>query len=341
MRLSFLVGLALCLLPGVAGAVGIDLKGSWPRPNGGVEGVSVRFPSSSPFSLADVGRGPELDPPTTAVGTLFMPTNAAPAQPVPAVVFLHGASGVSSARELAYARRFAELGLAALVVDAFAARRDRATGFMERLLEITESMVLADAYGALRYLASMPQVDAKRVAVIGFSYGGMAATYAAYAQVAQGFAPEGLRFAAHIAFYAPCVARFADSRATGAPVLMLMGGQDEIIDRSRCTEIAGDLRAGGAAVETVLYEEAYHQWDAGPLTPWRASANIAPCRFTVEASGLTRDSFTGLAMTGPLSRRAILVLCVDRAGYLIGGNQAIREQSDRVLGAFLSRAFAG
>src|SRR3546814_16050289 len=94
-------------------------------------------------------------------------------------------------------------GVAALAVDVFAPRRERASGFINRLLEITEAMFLADAYAALDYLATRPEIDAGRVALVGFSYGGMVSTYAAHSQVAESNAPNCRHFAAHVAFYAP------------------------------------------------------------------------------------------------------------------------------------------
>ena len=130
----------------------------------GRSGAAVTFPSHSPFTPAAVGGGPERDPPTAAVGTLFMPEAATAADPVPAVILLHGASGVQQARELTYGGQFAALGVAALVIDAFAARRDRGAGFTERLVQVTESMVLADAYAGLRWLAAKPEIDGARIA---------------------------------------------------------------------------------------------------------------------------------------------------------------------------------
>ena len=335
----------LCLLAaaggGPAGAAGIgNLQGPWPSAAVGHAGVAVTFPSSSPFTLADVGKGPAVDPPTAAMGTLFMPAGASAAHPVPAVVLLHGAAGVRADRELTYGRQLAALGIAALVVDAFGARRDRATGFIDRLLEITEAMVLADAYGGLRYLAARPEIDARRVVLVGFSYGGMASIYAAYAQVAAAYAPDGLRFAGHVSFYGPCIARFEDHRTTGVPVLMMYGGRDEIIDPKECAAVADDLRTGGSQVETIVYATAFHQWDGGPAVPWRASTSVAPCRFGVAPDGVTHDLSSGLAMTGPFTRRAILALCVDRDGYMLGRDDSVRERSNRALGAFLQRAFA-
>ena len=120
----------------------------------------------------------------------------------------------------------------------FGARADMARGFTERLIQITETMLIADVYAALRYLDGLPEVDGDRVALIGFSYGGMAATYAAHAQVAERFAPNGARFAGHVAFYAPCVAQFDDGRSTGAPVLFLIGDGDAIVDQARCAEVS-------------------------------------------------------------------------------------------------------
>lgn len=317
-----------------------SLRGAWPDPVAGGAGAPVAFPSRSPFALTDVGRGGEREPVTEAVGHLFMPTGASAARPAPGVVILHGAGGVRGARELTYGRQLSAMGIAALVVDAFAARRDRARGFTQRLLEITESMLMADAYAALRLFAARPDVDGDRVALIGFSYGGMAATYAAYAQVAERFAPDGLRFAGHAAYYAPCIARFDRPRTTGAPVLMLMGALDEIIDPARCAEIAGDLEVGGSDVRMVVYDDAYHQWDGSAGRRWRAPRGLAECRLEVEEDGDIRDRRTLLAMSGPLTRKIILGLCSDGDGYVIASDARVRSRSNRELGAFLARVLA-
>lgn len=316
---------------------------SWPSRDeiAEIRGEEVTFASHSPFSLVDVGGGPADDPPTQAEATLFLPKAASAATPVPAVILLHGASGVQSARELTYGRQLAGMGIAALVVDAFAPRREFARGFVQRLLEITEVMVLADAYAALGYVATRPEIDERRVVLMGFSYGGMVATYAAYRQTATLFAPDGLRFAGHVAFYAPCVARFDDRRTTGAPVLMLMGAKDEIIDQARCAETARDLEDGGSEVRMIVYQDAYHQWDGARASPWRAPRNLVGCRFVVERDGDVRDASTFLPMVSPFTRRVILALCTDRDGYLIARDDEVRARSNREVGQFLARVLYG
>src|SRR5262249_41215160 len=154
----------------------------------------------------------------------------------------------------------------------------------DRLIEITETMVLADAYAGLAWLAARPEIDAAHVVLTGFSYGAMATMYALQAQVAERAAPPSLRFAGHGAFYGPCIARFADQRTTGAPLLMLYGGDDELIDRARCEQIAQDLRAGGSAVAIRVYPGAVHQWDGG-FERRLIGRQLAGCRFVVERDG--------------------------------------------------------
>jgi dienelactone hydrolase len=320
---------------------GWRLQDPWPAAEavGGAQGRPVTFPSSSPFTPRDL---PEAEP-ATALGTLYLPPAAAageaPPRSVPAVVMLHGAGGVLWPREHAYGRQLAAMGAAALVIDVFAARRDRATSFTERLLEITESMAIADAYAGLRFLALRPEIDPGRVALVGFSYGAMATMYALNAGVAARMAPGGERFAAHVAFYGPCIARFADPRTTGAPLLILYGTGDALIDPERCETFAAEARSGGSTVQVIAYEGALHQWDGGfgrrPI-----GRLLNRCRLRVDADGAVRDERTGLPMSGSFLRKVILALCVDDEPYMIGADEAVRARSNRDLGRFLDAAFA-
>jgi dienelactone hydrolase len=247
---------------------------------------------------------------------------------------------VRGAREQTYGRQFAAMGIAALVIDAFAPRREMGRGFVERILNITESMLVADAYAALRYLVARPEIDGARVVIMGFSYGGMASIIAAHAQVAELFAPAGERFAGHVSFYGPCIARFEQPKTTGAPVLMLFGDQDAIMNADRCTQIVSDLQEGGSDARMIVYPGARHQWDGDRAVPWRAPRHLADCAVTVGANGQIRDDRTHLPMIGPVTRRIILGLCSDGDGYLVARDDAVRARSNRDLGAFLLPLFS-
>lgn len=310
---------------------------AWPGPDATptVDAQSVTFPSSSPFSPLDIGEAPA----TEAQGRLYLPRGASAEHPAPAVVMLHGAGGVIANRELRYGRELADLGIAALVVDVFGARRGMASGFTERLLNITETMMVADAYAGLRYLAGRPEVDGERVVLMGFSYGAMASVFAAYRQIAEAFAPDGRRFAGHVAYYGPCIARFSDPTTTGAPVLMLAGERDAIVEPERCREILSDLERGGSETRFVLYPDAVHQWDGSFRGPRPIGRTMTGCSFRVASDGRVWSRNIYLPVTDPLLRRMALGLCVDSEGYLIGRDEAVREKSNVELGRFLERVF--
>jgi dienelactone hydrolase len=216
---------------------------------------------------------------------------------VPAVVLLHGAGGVLPAREHLYGRQLAAMGAAALVVDVFGARRDRATGFTERLLEITETMALADAYAALRFLSQRPEIDPGAWRWLGFSYGAMASTYGVWATAAERLAPGGERFAAHAAFYGP-VHRPLRERAhhgrAGADALR----RGRRADRAeRCAAFAEELRRGGSRTEVVSYPGALHQWDGGQ--PRRTVGRLlGACRCWWSATGRCGTSGRGCRCRG-------------------------------------------
>lgn len=330
---------ALCVsgAPACGLAAGLAAD-AWPSgaPGGDVVETVVRFASTSPFTLVEVDGAPPVMASGYYVVPADAPAHAERGRTLPAVVLLHGAGGVLQAREITYARQLARQGVAALVIDAFSPRRDRATSFTDRLIQITETMLLADAFAGLGWLAARPEIDSGRVALIGFSYGGMASTFAAYRQVADRLAPDGRRFAAHVAFYGPCIARFAAPETTGAPVLMLWGGRDEIVDATRCDAVADDLRRGGSRVDIRVFPDGAHQWDGGMSRPWRTPRGLAGCALSVSASGAVHDRLTHLPMRGPRTRALILAACADQDGYVIQRDDAVRTQSNRALSEFLS-----
>ncbi len=321
---------------GPAGA-SVHLADPWPDPGSvTIRTQGVTLHSSDPFTPADIGRGKPRD----VTAQLFLPQTIAPGDPAPAVVLLHGSAGNAYERGERYGPALASMGIAVLVVDTYASRPDLGDSFIERVLNITETMFDADAYAALRYLATRPDIDAHRVVLAGFSYGGMAATYAMYSQMADRFMPPGLRFAGHVAFYAPCIARFRDSRTTGAPLLMLYGQSDELMRASRCEQIASDLRGGGSAVQIISYPGAVHQWD-GPMAPRTIGRHLADCSFMVNRDGTVTDETTELPMDGPVMRKVSLALCTGSRPYPIGRNAAAAAASNRDFAAFLARVFSG
>jgi dienelactone hydrolase len=335
-----LIAAPLLILSGTPSVAAAEVRLVDPWPDGAataaIHGQAVTIDSISPFDLRRVAAA-RADPPTKVKATLFLPPGAHAPRSVPAVVFLHGASGVLGTRELTYGPQLAAMGIAALAIDTYGSRRDMAATFLERVMHITETMFIADAYAGLAFLGRRPEIDPKRVVLTGFSYGAMATTYALYRQVADTIAPGGPRFAGHVAFYGPCIAHFDDNTTTGAPLLMLQGADDQLLDPKRCAAVADELRAGGSAVTIVRYPGAVHQWD-GDFERRLIGRNLAPCRFDAERNGVIRDAHTGLPMSNPFFRMIILGLCVG-GPFPIGRDDEVRARADTDYGRFLAHVF--
>ncbi len=198
----------------------------------------------------------------TVGGQLRMP--ASDGDDMAAVVILHGSAGVDSRGSL-YARALNDAGIATLEIDMWGARGITGAGDRPPLPTFT----LPDAFGALRYLADTPGIDANRIGVLGFSWGGVMSLLAA--EKSFSFLGMGHEFAAHVAHYPVCwaynvplplpgggsiVIPFND--LTGAPVLIQIGSLDDYDEGGAPCE---NLAASFPEVSVRVYPNAHHAWD--------------------------------------------------------------------------------
>src|SRR6266849_10458630 len=146
----------------------------------------------------------------------------------PAVVIVHTIAGYLEANEGQAAAELRKSGFATLTYDSFAARGTTGLAIARSGPGIWPSAV-ADAYGALRLLASHPKIDGNRFVIVGFSFGGEVAHLAAFELLRSAVNLEQSRFAAHVAFYPAGVFGAIAERVayTGSPVLMLLGEKDD------------------------------------------------------------------------------------------------------------------
>lgn len=224
---------------------------------------SARYQVSS-FQLRRAReRGEKIAPPPadTIDGYLTKPDGAGP---FAALVHLHGCGGLSKAFKDGTAKgewleRLAGWGYVVLAVDSFTSRGigHACTG--------SPAPRLADAFGALSYLARQPFVDANRIALIGFSQGGTTAL-AAVGQHEALFDNDGdHKFKAAIAFYPSCQ---SDGDMT-APTLILIGELDDWTRASACTTMMASRTGAGSPLRLIVYPGAHHNFDVTALQPGR------------------------------------------------------------------------
>ncbi len=189
---------------------------------------------------------------------------------LPAVLILHGSAGVDARGDF-YEAALNDAGIATLQIDMWEARG--VTGIANR--PALPIFTYPDAFRALAFLSARPEIDAQRIGVMGFSWGGVVTLGAAEQAYAAQFG-GGRRFAAHLAHYPVCwganqvIAGLPPASSgtlfntlTGAQVLIQIGSLDDYDNGAApCRALAQAANANnGPLVAVNEYLGATHAWD--------------------------------------------------------------------------------
>ena len=203
------------------------------------------------------------DRPITVAGRLQMPAERR--GPIPAVIVMHGTPGVSL-RGVYYANALSRIGVATFEIDQWGAR-GLAGGPEGRPKSVGETM--ADVYGAIDRLAAMPEINSRRIGILGFSWGGIVAMLSATKRYDQLYAaPQRPHLAAAMALYPVCwgynhVPGYAFADLLPIPVRIVTGDKDDYDDGAEpCRRLVDGLPAEERArVDLVVYPGAAHAFD--------------------------------------------------------------------------------
>lgn len=258
----------------------------------------------------------------------------------PAVVVVHTLSGYRDANEGYAAVELRKAGFATLTYDSFAAR-----GTTGAVMSGTSGYLpagVADAYAALRVLASEPRIDADRIAILGFSFGAETAHLAAFERLRSAAGSTPNRFAAHVAFYPAGNYGVVAERGgyTGSPVLLLLGGKDDNLLVAKIENYLAYLQAAGspAPVETVIYPGAHHAWTVPSLTTLRFYPEyLSTKKCPLILLGPKQPMFLIDGDTRPFDPDALGACMGEAPGYSMVFDPAVRAQSIADAVRFLQR----
>jgi dienelactone hydrolase len=191
-------------------------------------------------------------------GQLYAPPQPGPA---PYAILLSGCgdtfTGANILWQKLWARALQDIGIGALALDSFEVRgvREGVCGEGSKLWAVRR---VDDIYAAMTWLSAQPQVDRRRIVVMGMSNGGRAALLSVSAT-------ENARFrhlAAAVALYPTCD-RIPPHELL-APALLLLGGADDAAHPAVCEQFVAARKNTAFPPQVRSYPGAMHLFDVYP-----------------------------------------------------------------------------
>jgi dienelactone hydrolase len=304
-----------------------------------VEPERVRITSRTPASFAPLLAETDALAPIDIDGYLSFPSGDGAALPL--VILCIGSIGMRSGRETMYTRALTAAGFAVLLVDGNSARGvDQTVSDQSRL---PFAACVADALFAARHICSHPRIDPRRMALMGYSRGGFVSITAYHEPLQAAILGEDLRLTAHVALYPPVYLRWARPRPTRAPLLVILGGCDDIAPESQVRICASELKAAGGNLDVLAFPEAHHSFDADiPVAYEPEQRNMSTRTMRIDEHGEITDTGSGLRVGNdwPGFLRALAASPDSVRGATSGSGPLARDVAVAPVLAFLQSSLA-
>jgi len=230
---------------------------------------------------------------------VFRPDGAGP---FPAVVGMHGCTGLFRNGAVApryrdWAQHLTKAGFVVLYPDSYGSRGLGSQCTVRNGAVRTDRERVADANAARRWLQHQPYVEPDKVALLGWSNGGISVLWAVR-RLAAARKDDTADFRSAVALYPGC--RRLDNAAWSAriPTLILIGAVDDWNSPKDCQRMVAGARGRSAGTSIVVYPGAYHDFDH-PSRPLQVRSGYA---FSSDGSGRVHTGTNPAARADALRR---------------------------------------
>lgn len=194
--------------------------------------------------------------PVTISGELRYPRKKMEKYPV--VVLVHGSGGVSGYID-DWAQEINKMGAAVFLLDSFTGRGlYKVNNDQSKLGRLT---MIVDVYRALDLLSENEHIDAKNIAIMGFSRGGQVTLYSSMKRFHRLHGSSN-EFSAYVAFYPSCITQYKEEQdIVDKPIRIFHGSADNYNPVANCRNYLQQLKINGKDVVLHEYANAHHVFD--------------------------------------------------------------------------------
>jgi dienelactone hydrolase len=269
--------------------------------------------------------------PVTLAGELRLPHWGT--DKVPVVILVHGIAGLS-AKEDEWARALNSWGIGVFIPDHLSGRGIAPMSSEDFMLSGGARMV--DVYRSLSVLSRHPRIDPQRIAIMGFSFGGLVTLASSQERFRTRYGLPNVQFVAYIAVYPNCAFRLHDDvKVAARPIRLFHGAGDDWCPVEQCRALVTDLKKAGADVTLTEYPGASHAYD-DPSIKVRLNLpqamSLRKCSLAEGEGGQIMNSQTGKLFT-PSDP------CIER-GVSLQYDEAATASTREAVKALLAFAFA-
>ena len=258
------------------------------------EGTKIEFQSIPMITMQNILNRGSYGETQTISGTLNFPANA-PDKNVPAVILLHGGSGISTP-QAHWIKTLNSIGLATFMVDSNWARRNCKKDKKNKSFKVggpycngthRGMLRIVDAYRALELLSKHPRIDSTRIGCLGTSLGGVGCLYQSVKRFQKMWGTPGIEFAASVPMYPVCTTKWKeDDVMSDEPIRIHIGELDQYGSAESCVKYVERLRTKGKDITVTVYPGVHHTFEAkiitrdGPQTTFKQQGEFtAQCYF--------------------------------------------------------------
>src|SRR5262245_58473749 len=183
----------------------------------------------------------------------------------PAVIGLHGCEGLTntagapSARYRDWGQRLAAAGFATVFPDSYGSRGLGSQCTVRSRSVRTHRARVADLQAVRIWLHGQSWVAADRIALLGWSNGGITALWAVRPRLAPNDGKSDFRSA--VALYPGCRRLLNAAWSARVPTLLLLGGADDHTTPNDCQQMVAGAKGRSARVIIHVYPDAHHDFD--------------------------------------------------------------------------------